>query len=633
MPQTSSHNHPRLTLRTPTIQNSTPAQYTPIAQQQHQRQTSREYPPSKSPSYNTSASGHSSSPAVQQQQYAARPISAQNNSSSVQSSPPIQQQPQPQYPLPIAPDKLPRAVELYGKFRMVRALAQRERERGHLPVPGRAPSVASYASSGNSPVSPSHGRTESVLSFDRDESPSSAMANASNEFTAYNGAKVKTRKRDKLNPEAKAKAALIRHLGSCWVCRARRVPCPLDHHDEAALESGLRERNSRRQIVVQPVNRPFRASTSPQPSHSLLEQNPEILGRSVSQRNPQTRTPNPELAFLGQDFNPAVGFQSPIYAPDIMDPLASIDAQSQYTQYRDGQMFLIGIIRQNLFECQHLVAGGRCNQRFRSPDELQSHFETLHFAFTRINPCHRFHCFGCEEMCDPNQPCPQCGLPGLKEVRIYGNYIRSQQLNRFLDDGSDLFSFDDYNNNNLFSAGGLSPDAEFGLGNPDFGGANFGDLGQSDYQNNNNNTYTPGSGSQHSGFDAGDAPQQGRFQCQSHQFANSEEASPIPSRGWFQTFQQDKPPIFVIAILLSLTFTIANPSHFIGATKAISSHLDEPITGFAFAVTSFVLSHTIFCSIKHPPSEFQVSLVLHSSRRLRMLTSISAPHGLSLPDE
>jgi hypothetical protein len=54
--------------------------------------------------------------------------------------------------------------------------------------------------------------------------------------TSFSGKKVNPRTRKRLSPAARAKAALVRYLGSCQPCRVRRVPCPLDHHDIQALE-------------------------------------------------------------------------------------------------------------------------------------------------------------------------------------------------------------------------------------------------------------------------------------------------------------------------------------------------------------------------------------------------------------
>jgi hypothetical protein len=131
-----------------------------------------------------------------------------------------------QSPKSIPREKLPKAVRLYDEYR-------RESER--RPSPAAFPTVSPTAPHQSLPASTSaydgssafanYGQ-ESVLSF----------ADNSSELVAFNGNQVKApRKRSKLSPKSKAKAALIRHLGACATCRGRRVPCFLEHHDIATL--------------------------------------------------------------------------------------------------------------------------------------------------------------------------------------------------------------------------------------------------------------------------------------------------------------------------------------------------------------------------------------------------------------
>src|ERR1700709_2514199 len=147
-----------------------------------------------------------------------------------QSSPPSQQhyqQPYPTYPIPIPPEKFDRAVTLFGRLRLAEGLAQRAQEPAstydgsHLDIPGRSgpPSIASSGPHTPSATTSNYGGgttdMSSVVSFEDNESPSSVTANASTELVSYNGKRVKQRIRRVLSPTGKAKAALIRHLGSC----------------------------------------------------------------------------------------------------------------------------------------------------------------------------------------------------------------------------------------------------------------------------------------------------------------------------------------------------------------------------------------------------------------------------------
>jgi len=163
------------------------------------------------------------------------------------SSPPPR--PYPVYPIPIPLEKFPKALQLYRTYRLAEALAQSQSESQsatgfhdgfHLDVPGRAQSITSRTSSrpraASITTSTYDGVTDlsSVVSFDENESPSSAKARAAQgELLSFDGKVVKQRARKRLSPPAKAKAALIRYLGSCWVCRSRRVPVSsscLDHN-------------------------------------------------------------------------------------------------------------------------------------------------------------------------------------------------------------------------------------------------------------------------------------------------------------------------------------------------------------------------------------------------------------------
>jgi hypothetical protein len=155
------------------------------------------------------------------------------------SSPP--QPPYPTYPIPIPPEKHAKALRIYIQYRYEEGLEQRRaaaamgnHDGSHLSVPGPPTlySVTSYSSAGRTATSiatsayEEEGVTDmsSLMSFTDNESPSSAKARAEAELTAFNGSKIKQRVRKKLSPKAKSKAALVRWLGSCWVCRNRRVP-------------------------------------------------------------------------------------------------------------------------------------------------------------------------------------------------------------------------------------------------------------------------------------------------------------------------------------------------------------------------------------------------------------------------
>jgi hypothetical protein len=153
------------------------------------------------------------------------------------SSPP--QPPYPSYPLPIPPQKQAKARKLHQKYLMEVKLDQSKREPQsatshhdpYLSVPGPR-SVTSHTSSRRKRATSISTSTydavtelSSVVSFDGDESPSSVKARVKGELMSFDGTPVKSpRIRRRLSSVKRAKAALVRHLGSCWVCHSRKVP-------------------------------------------------------------------------------------------------------------------------------------------------------------------------------------------------------------------------------------------------------------------------------------------------------------------------------------------------------------------------------------------------------------------------
>jgi hypothetical protein len=103
---------------------------------------------------------------------------------------------------------------------------------------------------------------------------------------------------------------------------------------------------------------------------------------------------------------------------DALDPEAH---QSPYATFLHGALFSIGVLRDGVFHCMHLHA---CAQRFNTAHELQVHFDTAHFPFTRIDPGHRFICSGCQVVSlDAFAPC-NCNTPDSIQLWICGNFIK-----------------------------------------------------------------------------------------------------------------------------------------------------------------------------------------------------------------
>jgi len=391
----------------------------------------------------------------------------------------------------------------------------------HLTVPGppTAHSVASFTSSKYSIATSAYDAItdlSSVVSFEDEDEPTLAAVKNEGELRSFDGKKVKHRQRKRLSPVARAKAALVRHLGSCWVCRSRRVNCPLEHHDIDVLETLRQQR--------------------------LAAQRPKLdnnSGSSISSSSQQTATsvhawPKTEAGFsqsdtlmgiggIGGDLNATLenvdtsqlDIQSPggvAYGEislDIPSPAPrSLSAPNMpefgpnpYTSYQDGQMLVLGAQRNGLFHCQHL--DGLCLDAFDNVEDLQNHFQYTHFAFNRISPAHRFVCLTCTHLNnDIIGPCSNCHSIGSIEIWIYGNFIRTPTFQRHAPDAQDIANWtpttlfsSTYTTSNMdqwdqdLNSGNFGGYTNTNTDNFDFQGRNFGGS-QYEYQPSNHSSYS-----------------------------------------------------------------------------------------------------------------------------------------------
>jgi hypothetical protein len=160
--------------------------------------------------------------------------------SDASTSIPSSQSALPDYPIRITPEKEEKALELYNTFILAQLLESSAKLDDY---PSSAvPSSSDHSRQTDHSLSASRenlsdvtecGSVASVVSFNPNQGPLEVEP----EITSYDGKRVKIRKRKRLSPKARAKAALVRYLGSCQPCRARRVPCPLEHHDIQCLEA------------------------------------------------------------------------------------------------------------------------------------------------------------------------------------------------------------------------------------------------------------------------------------------------------------------------------------------------------------------------------------------------------------
>ncbi len=399
-------------------------------------------------------------------------VAPQRQGQSLSLQPP--HQPHLSYPLSISSEKFPKALKLYKKYYLEKGLAQRVRESqsaiepsSRLNIPGlqRAHSVTSPGSS--RPYTPSvsnsayDGVTESVVSFTGEESPGSATPNGSTELISFTGEVVRPRIRRPLSPVTKAKAALIRHLESCWICRNRRVPCPLEHHDIDSLERARQAKvRTRQRAQSLQHSRASNASTSDAPSGF------------VSADQPSTEASQGQMTSLlgvggGVGIGPADQFQgipsfdahtdtqSSTYGPEAdllaeiplhrdvagtsnlaMPAIPAVPYVDHYAAHQNGEMFPLGVLRGFFYFCAHL--DGLCHHPFEDAEALQTHFET-HFSYNRIQPAYRYVCSYCG-WCNhfPSGPCFNCSNEATIETWIYGHFIRPSAYQRYKPEGIDF---------------------------------------------------------------------------------------------------------------------------------------------------------------------------------------------------
>jgi len=121
------------------------------------------------------------------------------------------------YPIPIPPEKQERALELYNKY-ILANLAE------HI---DSSPAATTYTTL-QKPSQDGGGPSTKDSVIDDSSVVSFEFSANSNEFVSGKKPKVRTRKA--LSPPARAKAAIIRYLGSCTSCRNRRVKVSIILH-------------------------------------------------------------------------------------------------------------------------------------------------------------------------------------------------------------------------------------------------------------------------------------------------------------------------------------------------------------------------------------------------------------------
>jgi len=281
---------------------------------------------------------------------------------------------------------------------------------------------------------------------------------------------------------------------------------------------------------------------------------------------------------------------------DFLAPDLPIVNPNPYATFLHGALFSLGCLRDGLFHCQHLQI---CPQRFNTADELQQHFASAHFEFTRIDPAHRYICSICNRTSlYPTDAC-SCPTPDPDTIELWicGHFIKRQWFQRDNSDGTDFQGYQP--GSNYFDSPSFGGGNGGGPWNPNMnnrgsfgGGLNQGPFNhQGGYGRTANRSFgwdnSNGSGSgsnQYRGSFLGT-----RQRAFDGQYSFQIWCSKAQPKSWHV-----KPLILVVLLLFTITFafshdwTITKAQMAIPrAAAAIRSHL--PVVGFVILMASIVV--------------------------------------------
>ncbi|KAL3418866.1 hypothetical protein PVAG01_09087 [Phlyctema vagabunda] len=361
----------------------------------------------------------------------ARPQPAQASSTS--SSSPKAEPPRPSYPIPIPPQKLNQAVELYRKFLLAELLNE---------SPPRSQSKKGRSTASQAETAVSVSTNGELVDFGI-----MSLGDNSGSLTAYDGKTVKVNKRSALSPKARAKAELIRFLGACVVCRTRRVQCPFDHHDIAHLDEVYQRQSSgspsrSQHQGSQSSNTSCDSSGTVAPESQTMMRNSqtdtlfgigESLHYTITDTSMSELDAQPSIAEPSQ--RPSVRTAEIERPGPLFDEYLTRVENSDFKPYgalMNGENIFIGVFchvveengkRIGFFQCQH----PGCSSRFDATDKLQEHFAQEHFAYSRLDPNRVYTCVHCNARLLPQAKpseaiCTFCGLTGSK-LWIVGSFL------------------------------------------------------------------------------------------------------------------------------------------------------------------------------------------------------------------
>jgi hypothetical protein len=284
-------------------------------------------------------------------------------------------------------------------------------------------------------------------------------------------------------------------------------------------------------------------------------------------------------------------------APAMLNPVAPnfpiLNDPNPYATFKHGAPFLLGCLRNDQFHCQYLQV---CQERLNTADELQDHFASAHFEFTRIDPAHLFICSVCNDTSLGATDLCRCGTPTNIELWICGHFIKRQRFQRDSSDGTDFQGYrpgpTSFDPPSFGGPNGSLPWDPNANNRGNFGGG-VNNQGPSNYQGGYGRTGNPNPGfgwNNSNGSGSGSNPYQGNLFGARHMAWDGR----YNFQFWCSKAQPKGLRLNSFLLLLLVLFSIAfgfthdwliTKTHL--AAASIRSHL--PVLGFAILMTSIVI--------------------------------------------
>jgi hypothetical protein len=163
-------------------------------------------------------------------------------------------------------------------------------------------------------------------------------------------------------------------------------------------------------------------------------------GPGLSEEYGQELQSNPEAYIsqldmdLPEELDGHILSPAPLYQAAQKLPAITRDSHSED---QDGTLILVGNFKNPYYHCRQ----DDCELLFQDVEELQSHFETTHFAYSRIHPPHRVLCSACHFMGNDmtDIQCGQCG--NYTELCIYGRLMSIQSYGHYSSDEQEILQY------------------------------------------------------------------------------------------------------------------------------------------------------------------------------------------------